>query len=355
MMRDYYEILGVGHDATTQEIKRAYRKLAHRHHPDKNPDDRGAEERFKEATQAYEVLGDDEKRRHYDRFGRGAGFAQNVSDMFGDIFGDFLGRRAARGRVHKKGRDHKVELPVSFRLAATGGTQMVEVTLHDRCSVCTGTGARPGSLPQLCHACGGSGEIRVEQGLLSVGKRCTYCRGRGKIVTHPCKQCHGTGAEEKRATIEVQIPPGADDGTVLRYGGKGEPSTSGGAPGDLEVVMRVGTHPFFERQGSDLACEMPITIVEAALGGAVEVPTLDGKVRMTIPAGTQTGRVFRLRGKGVLDSVRGVRGDELVTVRIEAPQQLDDDAEKLVSALAKLSVDRHYPERAAVWEQALRD
>lgn len=351
-MRDYYEILGVSRDATPNDIKRAYRKLAHRHHPDKNPGDRAAEERFKQASEAYETLSDPNKRRDYDRFGRSAGFAQNVSDVFSELFTDFVGRRAERGRVRRKGRDRTVDLHVSFREAIAGGERTLEVTRSTRCDGCSGTGARPGSLPQICHACGGTGEIRVQQGVVSVGKRCTYCKGRGKIITHPCKRCHGSGDIDVPAELRITIPPRADHSTELTVRGEGERSPTGGEAGDLRVVLHIDPHPFFERQGQDLACEMPITLVEACLGGPVEVPTFDGKVRMTIPPGTQTGRVFRLRGKGITDAADSRRGDQLVTVRVEIPQQLNADEQALVARLDELDEARHYPERTAVWDKA---
>ncbi|MBI3178241.1 MAG: molecular chaperone DnaJ, partial [Deltaproteobacteria bacterium] len=305
-MKDYYEVLGVSRDATPEEIKTSYRRLAHRYHPDKNPGDKAGEERFKEASRAYEVLSDLDKRRRYDRHGRAAfegagadayaGFGRNVSDLFGEIFSDFFSRKEKRGRA--RGRDRVYPLDVDFLPAVFGGERTLEVIRHDRCETCSGTGARPGSLPQMCHACGGSGQVRVQQGLLSVSKRCTYCRGRGKLIAKACDVCDGKGDLERQAQLKVRIPRGAGDDTVLRYAGEGEPGTGGGPAGDLRVVLRVRPHSIFSREGDNIHCHVPITLAEAVLGGSVEVPTVDGRVRMKVPPGTQSGHTFRLRGKG---------------------------------------------------------
>jgi molecular chaperone DnaJ len=356
--RDYYEVLGISRDASEAALKKAYRKLAHRLHPDKNPDDPTAEERFKEVTHAYDVLSDPEKRRRYDRFGhaafdRGAGpgdfnaagFAQNVGDVFSEIFGDFFGKKS--GRRQARGRDRVFTIEVDFRTAVFGGEREIEVPRAKRCEVCYGTGASPGSAPQVCYACGGSGEIRVQQGLLSVSKKCSYCRGRGKIIAKPCGGCAGSGFFEHHTMLKVHVPAGADDETVLRYAGEGEPGQQGGTPGDLKIAIKVQPHPFFKRDGSDLHCEVPITVVDAALGAQVEVPTLDGKVRMKIPSGTQSGKVFRLRGKGVPDLEGRGRGDQHVAVVVETPRELSDSERALLEKLNELESDAHYPQRAA--------
>ncbi|MBI5509624.1 MAG: molecular chaperone DnaJ [Deltaproteobacteria bacterium] len=356
MAKDYYEVLGVDRDASDDAIKKAYRRLAHRHHPDKNPDNPAAEERFKEVTQAYEVLSDPAKRKKYDRFGHlgggagfagapGEGFAQNVGDVFSEIFGDFFGRREKRGR--ERGRDRVLELKVDFHTAAEGGEGEVEVQRSKRCDACSGTGAAPGSAPQICYACGGSGEIRVQQGLLSVAKKCTYCRGRGRIITKPCTSCDGSGASSRPATLKVRIPAGADDDTVLRYAGEGEPGQNGGPAGDLKITLKVEPHPFFKRRGADLLCDVPISVADAALGAQIEVPTLDGKVRMKIPPGTQSGKVFRLRGKGLPSLEHHEHGDQHVTVIVETPHPLSDKEAALVAKLKDLEADDHYPLRAA--------
>jgi len=357
-VRDYCEVLGVTRDASSEEIKKAYRRLAHRYHPDKNPGDAKGEERFKEASRAYEVLGDAQRRKKYDRVGRSGfesassewpgGFTRNMSDLFSDIFADlFAGRRE---RARERGRDRTQTLSIDFRTAVFGGEQTLSVVRNTRCDNCSGTGAQPGSLPQICHACGGSGDIRVQQGLLSVSKRCTFCRGRGKVITRPCADCGGTGVHSRPAQLKVRIPPGASDDTVLRFAGEGEPGANSGTPGDLRVLLRVQPHPIFRRQGDDVACEVPITLADAVLGGQVEVPTLDGRVRMKVPAGTQTGRVFRLRGKGTPRASAAGRGDQHVTVTVELPVEIDEHERALVEQLRKLDDRRHYPRRAEFWD-----
>ncbi len=359
MARDYYEVLGVGRDATDAALKKAYHKLAHRYHPDKNPGNSASEEQFKEVTEAYEVLSDSERRRQYDRFGArfqdfkgGAGFANNVGDVFSEIFSDFFGRK--NERVRKKGRDRIFPLTIDLMTALKGGERELTVPRAMRCEACTGTGAAPGSAPQVCYACGGSGEIRVQQGLLSVSKKCSYCRGRGKIISKPCGVCEGHGHIERETVLKVRIPPGADDDTVLRYAGEGEPGDHGGAAGDLKVTLRVAPHPVFRREGTDLFCDVPVTITEAALGAQIEVPTLDGKVRMKVPAGTQSGRVFRLRGKGVATSENTDAGDEHVTVVVETPHALSEKARELLQALGELEEPASYPLRTAFRRDVLK-
>jgi molecular chaperone DnaJ len=355
MSRDYYDILDVPRDADEKEIKTAYRRLAHEYHPDKNPGDRRAEELFKEATRAYQVLSDPAQRRRYDRFGAslfeggrtGAGFA-GFGDVFSEVFGDLFSRR---GKTAARGRDRTRTLRLDFETAILGGRRTIDVRESERCSACSGTGSRPGTSPQICHACGGTGEIRVQQGLLSASKRCTYCKGRGKIIAHPCDPCRGSGYVERRTPLEVRIPPGSDQDTVLRYAGKGDPSSNGGAHGDLRVVLAVDPHPVFRRDGADLHCEMPVTFVDAALGAQVEVPTLDGRVRMRLPPGTQSGHIFRLRGKGVPRGSGG-RGDQHLLVTVETPTSLSEEQKALVEELRRL--DGNHPKRAAFWEKVGR-
>lgn len=369
-MRDYYEVLGLQRDATTQEVKKAYRKLAHKYHPDKNADDKSAEERFKEATEAYEVLSDADKRKRYDRFGAagvgngggaagdpygfggaGAGFAQNVGDVFGDIFGDFFGRRGGNAQP-QRGRDRQVAMHIDFHTAVHGGERTIEVSRAQRCATCKGTGARPGTSAQTCSTCHGSGDIRVQQGMFSVSKRCTACHGQGKVIADPCADCHGKGSVQRMAQLKVRIPPGADNNSVLRLAGDGEPGIGGGPPGDLRITLEVAPHPLFKRDGADLACDVPITYVEAALGAQIDVPTLQGQVRMKVPAGTQTGRVFRLRGKGVARMGRGTEtGDLHVTVVVETPHELTDKQKQLLQELAKFNQPRNYPLRSALWSK----
>lgn len=360
---DYYKILGVSRTASADEIKTAYRKLAHKYHPDKNPGDTVAEERFKEASEAYEVLSDPKKRKQYDRFGRvgagfgggarpGAGAAPGFGDVFGDIFGDFFsGTRRGSRTTRERGRDRTYTLKVSFDMAASGGEKVIDVKRGKKCDTCTGTGAKPGTSPQLCQACGGSGEIRVQQGLFSVSKRCGYCNGRGRIINHPCMTCGGEGRIEILTQLKVKIPAGADDGTTLRYAGEGEPGVNGGPPGDLRVVLEVLPHPVFKRDGADVHLELPITFVQAALGATVDVPTVDGKVRMKIPPGTQAGTVLRLRGKGVARLSGSGRGDQHVILKVEVPRGLSRSEQKLVEQLEELNDGRHYPEREAFWKR----
>jgi molecular chaperone DnaJ len=357
--RDYYEILGVSRDADDKQIKKAYHRLAHEYHPDKNPDDQRSEELFKEATRAYQVLSNPEQRRRYDRFGpsvfegggSGAAGFSNFGDVFSEIFGDFFSRR---GKAREKGRDRTFTLPLDFRTAALGGERSIDVPRAERCSTCSGTGSKPGTSPQICHACGGTGEIRVQQGLLSASKKCTYCRGRGKIITHPCTPCNGGGYVDHQTALKVRVPPGSDQDTVLRYAGEGEPGKNGGQPGDLRVVLKVDPHPVFRREDADLHCEVPVTFVDAALGTQLEVPTLDGRVRMRLPAGTQSGHVFRLRGKGVPNG-SGQRGDQHVLVTVETPTALTDEQRALIDKLRELDSTEHHPERAAFWELVERD
>jgi molecular chaperone DnaJ len=330
---DHYSVLGLERGASAEEIKRAYRRLAKQHHPDKNPGDKAAEERFKQVTQAYETLSDPGKRKHYDRFGQAGPGAAGIGDMFSEIFGDFFSRRPTHAPSVP---DRRYTLAVDFRAALHGAERDLEVEVSDACARCHGTGARPGTAPQLCKACGGGGEIRVQQGVFSVAKCCTYCQGRGRVIPHPCESCAGEGQRARASTLKIRVPPGSEDGTVLRYAGKGEHKD--GHSGDLLVELRVKAHPLFRRAGSDLHVEIPVRAVDAILGAQVEVPTLSGRVRMTIPPGTQDGDVFRLRGKGVPD-----RGDQQVTVRIEIPQHLDAGMRNAMEALAGLEDARHYP------------
>lgn len=369
-MRDLYEVLDLQRSASQSEIKKAYRKLAHQYHPDKNDGDERAEERFKEISQAYDVLGDEKKRQQYDRFGAagmrgspfsgGAGFngggqGQGFGDVFSEIFGDFFGGRGRPGGARTRGSDRTIRLKVDFRTAALGGERTLEIDRNKNCDTCTGTGAKPGSSPQICHACGGSGEIRVQQGLFSVSKRCTYCKAKGRIITEACPTCEGLGSSSKRAQMKVKVPAGADEGTTLRYAREGDPGQGGGAAGDLLIVLEIAAHPFFIRDGADLQCELPIAFTEAALGAQVEVPTLTGKVRMKIPPGTQSGRVFRLRGKGVRKLNDSGTGDQHVSIRVEVPKNLSTADEKRVASLRSLEDEVHYPDRAKFWAAVNRE
>jgi molecular chaperone DnaJ len=355
MMRDLYEVLGIERTADTGAIKSAFRRLAHQFHPDKNPGDRIAEERFKEATHAYEVLSDDGLRERYDRLGLdglNAGprtRSQAAKEVFSEIFGDIFGKRQGVP-VREKGRDRSVELTIDFKSAVLGAERTVEVARGDRCDACRGTGAKPGSVPQICHACGGTGGVRVQHTITSMQKVCGFCRGRGKVIGNPCSTCGGDGMTQQKTQLRVTIPPGTENGALIRLSGEGEPGVAGAAPGDLHVTVTVEPHPAFTREGDDLVVELPVTLADAALGLSVEVPTLDGRVRMRLPPGTQTGRVFRLRGKGV-PRPGGERGDQHVRVFVEVPQPSSDREKKLFEELERVQQDASYPLRAAFWKK----
>ena len=351
-MANHYDVLGVSKESSLDEIKKAYRRLAHQYHPDKNPGDPSAEERFKEVTEAYDILSDAKKRRHYDRFGRSTGSVSDVGDMFGDIFGDFFGRQSkARQRERKRGQDRSRILEVSFLEAAFGTEKSLRIQHQADCRTCTGSGARPGTSPSLCKACGGSGEIRVEQGLFSVAKTCTYCRGRGRIIEHPCQDCKGKGRQQTEVDLLVAVPAGAEHGTTLRYPGYGEPGRFGGSDGDLRVMIEHGSHPIFRRQGADLECTLPITMGEAALGGMVDMPTLEGKIRLKVPAGSQDGTIMRLRGKGLRRMRGGGTGDLLVTLQVETPTNLSPEQRDALESWTKLLQEDQHPQRQQFWER----
>jgi len=360
-MQDHYAVLGVSRDASPQELKRAYRKLAMQFHPDKNPNDQQAEERFKEATQAYKVLADIEQRKQYDMFG-GQGLnggaepapsapspdapprGSKVSDVFGDIFGDFF-KKKNKTNVQKRGKDTKQTIRIPFKTAISGGERVIDIERVDLCAACDGKGYPPDAIPAVCGACAGAGSISVQQGLFSVRQPCTYCRGVGKVITTPCEVCEGGGSVERLRQLPVKIPPGADNGTVLRYPGEGEPSENGGPPGDLRVVISVRPHPIFQRNGDTVIVELPITLCEAALGTQVDVPTIDGKVKLKIPPGTQSGRTFQFRGQGAPRLPDGGRGDQHVKVVVETPVELTKEQKKLIQDMGKQDADKHYPNR----------
>jgi molecular chaperone DnaJ len=335
--RDYYDILEVARDATDAEIKRAFRQLALRHHPDKNPDDRAAEERFKEANEAYAILSDPDKRAAYDRFGHaafgapGAGPAAGfgVSDVL-DNFLDLLGRK----RRQAAGRDLRYTLEVSFEEAAFGAEKTIHFPTRKDCDGCGGSGAKAATGLRACPGCGGRGEVRVKQGLFTLPRTCTTCGGTGKIVIDPCPRCEGSGLLRVEREFAVKIPSGTADGDVRRVAREGEPGRGGGAPGDLHVVVRVKPHPLFERQGFDVICDIPVSFPQAALGAQVDVPTLDGKVKMRIPEGTQSGKTFRLRGKGIPRGDGRPRGDQHVKVTVETPTNLTARQRELLEELA---------------------
>ncbi len=333
--RDYYDVLGVARSATDEELKKSYRRLALQFHPDRNPDEPEAEEKFKEASEAYAVLTDPEKRRAYDRFGFegvGAGgpggfpggdfaaFGDLFNDLFGDLFGARTGgRRQGRGQ---RGADLRYTHDIQLSDVLNGVETSISIPRMLRCEPCTGSGARPGTQPETCARCGGSGQAIFQQGLFRISRPCEACRGEGRVVRDPCKSCRGTGRVEGERSIKVRIPPGVEDGMRLRVGGEGEAGIAGGPPGDLYVVMRLAPHPLFVREATDLICDVPIPFVQAALGAEIEVPTLEGKLVLRVAEGTQSGKILRLRGKGLPSLSGGPRGDQLVRLFVEVPSQL---------------------------------
>lgn len=343
--RDYYEVLGVDKGDDEKDIKKAYRRVAMKFHPDRNPDDPNADEKFKEASEAYEVLSDAEKRAAYDRFGHagvegqmggGGGFGGgNFSDIFGDVFGDIFGGGGGRGGRGgaQRGSDLRYTLDISLEDAVRGTTVEIRVPTLVSCATCTGSGARKGSSPTTCGTCGGAGQVRMQQGFFQVQQTCPTCRGRGSTISDPCTSCRGQGRVEKTKKLSVKVPPGVDTGDRIRLAGEGEAGTEGGPAGDLFVQMSVKEHPIFERDGKHLYCEVPITFADAALGGELEVPTLDGRVKLKIPAETQTGKLFRLRGKGVQPVRGGGVGDLLCRAVIETPVNLGKRQKEILREL----------------------
>ncbi len=361
--RDFYEILGVGKNATDDELKKAYRKLAMKFHPDRNPDSKEAEEKFKEVKEAYEILSDEGKRSAYDRFGHagvdpnaaggagmggmgGAGFADAFGDIFGEIFGGAGGGGRRGGPQVYRGADLKYTLDITLEQAANGFDTEIRVPSWENCETCKGSGAKPGTKPQTCRTCGGNGAVRMQQGFFSVQQTCPTCHGTGQEITDPCAACDGVGRIRKNKTLQVKIPAGIDDGMRIRSAGNGEPGVNGGPPGDLYVEIHLKPHPIFQRDGEDLHCELPVSFTTAALGGDIEVPTLSGKGSISIPEGTQTGKTFRLRGKGVKGVRSSYPGDLYCHVVLETPVRLTEDQKKLLRQFeASLSQggDKHSP------------
>jgi molecular chaperone DnaJ len=335
--RDYYDVLGVSKNASEAELKKAYRRAAQKHHPDRNPDDKQAEESFKECKEAWEVLSDSQKRAAYDQFGHagvdpsmgggagpgGAGFGGGFNDIFGDVFGDiFGGGRGGGGQRVYRGSDLRYNLDLSLEDAVAGTEVKIRIPTQVSCTECNGSGARKGSSPTQCTTCGGRGQVRMQQGFFSVQQTCPHCRGSGSIITDPCHKCHGKGRVSEHKTLSVKVPAGVDTGDRIRLAGEGEAGESGGPPGDLYVQIQVKEHPIFVREENHLYCEVPISFTTAALGGELEVPTLKGRVNLKIPAETQTGRMFRMRGKGVKPVRGGAVGDLICKVKVETPVNL---------------------------------
>lgn len=364
--RDYYEVLGLARTASDAEIAAAYRKLALKYHPDKNPGDEDAVRRFKEASEAFEVLSHADKRARYDRYGHagleGVGGAPQFHDVseifnaFGDIFGDSLfgdlfgGGGGRRGRRAAKGSDVRADVTLDLLEAARGVKKTIAFSRHERCDDCGGSGARPGSKPQTCKYCGGRGQIMQSAGIFHMQSTCPACRGAGTTIKDPCTACRGEGVVLRRVEREITIPAGVDDTTRLRVAGEGDPSPHGGPPGDCYVFLKVKPHPLFEREGDHLICRLPISYAQAALGATVEVPTLDGREELKIPPGTQPGELFRLRGQGMPDPHRRGRGDLLVHLTVEVPKHLTPRQEELLRELAEEEQSNVSPQRKSFFE-----
>lgn len=360
--RDYYEVLGVSRSATPEEIKRAYKKLAMKHHPDKNPGDEESVEKFKECAEAYDVLGNSEKRARYDKYGHagvtgagGRGAPQDVNDIFdafSEIFGGF-GFGGGRGRRSQvaRGADVRTSLTIDLREAALGGEKEVRITRQKNCQRCSGSGAEPGSVPETCEYCGGHGQIVQAQGFFRVQTTCPACRGRGRVVRNKCGECGGTGQEQETVTQKVNLPPGMDNGQALCVRGEGGAAPEGGVPGDLYIDIRVKEHSIFHREGAHLMCRIPISYTQAVLGASMEIPLLVGRQTLEIPAGTQPGHVFRFRGKGMPDPHGREPGDLHVEVQIVVPKHVGEEHEKLLRQLAEQEQREVHPHRKTWFEK----
>jgi len=368
--RDYYEVLGVNRDAAEEDIKKAYRKLAMKFHPDRNPDDKSTEEKFKEAKEAYEILTDSQKRAAYDQYGHagvdptaaagaggfGAGGFGGFADAFSDIFGDIFGAGRGRSNVYR-GADLRYNLEITLEDTARGTETRIRIPTMEECEPCRGTGARKGTEPKACPTCGGAGQVRIQQGFFSIQQTCPRCHGSGRIIPDPCPSCHGSGRVKQQKTLSVKIPAGIDDGDRIRLSGEGERGVNGGPPGDLYVQIHIKAHAVFQRDHDDLHCEMPISFATAALGGEIEIPTLEGAAKIRIPSETQTGKVFRLRGKGIKGVRSHVPGDLLCHVVIETPVNLTEKQREILREFDELSrrnADKHNP-RAKSWMDKVRE
>ena len=375
--RDYYEVLGVPKNATDDDIKKAYRKLAMKYHPDRNQgeDAKKAEEKFKEAKEAYEMLSDAQKRAAYDQFGhagvdpsagmgRGGpgpegfgGFAEAFGDIFGDIFGGNAGRRGGGGQQMFRGNDLSYAMEITLEEAALGKDSQIRIPTWDTCDTCRGTGAKPGTSPKTCSTCNGAGSVHMRQGFFSIQQTCPACQGAGKVIPDPCTTCNGAGRIKRQKTLEVKIPAGINEGMRIRSTGNGEPGTNGGPPGDLYIEIRIKPHEIFERDGDDLHCKIPVSMTTAALGGSIEVPSLGSKAEIELPEGTQHGKTFRLRGKGVKGLRSSYPGDLYVHISVETPVKLTDAQRKLLRELDdsfRKAGDRHSP-NAKSWTDRVRD
>jgi molecular chaperone DnaJ len=377
--RDYYEILGVAKNASDDDIKKAYRKLAMKHHPDRNQGAEAtkSEDKFKEAKEAYEMLSDPQKRAAYDQYGhagvdpnmgggfRGGagpegfgGFAEAFGDIFGDLFGGAAGaRRGAHGQQVYRGSDLSYAMEITLEEAAHGKETQIRIPSWENCETCHGTGAKPGTHPKTCPSCNGSGTVHLRQGFFSIQQTCPHCHGSGKIIPEPCTTCSGVGRVKKQKTLEVKIPAGINEGMRIRSAGNGEPGTNGGPPGDLYIEIRIKDHEIFERDGDDLHCTVPVLLTTAALGGEIEVPTLGGRAEIELPEGTQHGKTFRLRGKGIKGIRSAYPGDLYCHVSVETPIKLTEHQRKLMKELDesfRKAGDRHSPNSKS-WADRVRD
>src|SRR6266403_2731368 len=370
--RDYYEVLGVARTATVEEIKAAYRKCALKWHPDRHPEDKAdAEVKFRESTEAYSVLSDSQKRQIYDTYGHsglsGAGggvdFSGTIFQDFHDIFGDFFGfedlfsgGRGGRSRRAQRGSDLRYDMSLTFEEASTGVNTKIKIPRQEFCAACNGTGAKAGTGVAACQTCGGRGQLAYQQGFFTITRTCPACQGAGQIIKERCTECRGQGRVEKEKTIDLRIPPGVDTGTRLRVPGEGEVGVNGGAPGDLYVVLEVKEHPFFERRNSDLYCTIPVSVVQAALGTELQVPGLNGEEKLKIPEGTQSGAVFRIKGKGLPDPRGGGRGDLYYHVQVLTPSKLTREQRKLMEQLGTtLKVENTPAERGSTFFDKVKD
>jgi len=363
--RDFYEVLGVANSASAEELKKAYRKLAMKYHPDRNPGNDEAEAQFKEVKEAFETLEDSDKRAAYDRYGHagvdpsaqggfGGGGAGGFSDVFGDIFGDIFGNQrggaGGGGRTNVyRGSDLRYAMEITLEQAAHGHSTEIRVPSWSNCKPCSGTGAKPGTVPVSCNTCGGQGQVRMQQGFFSVQQNCPTCDGSGKTIPDPCVECDGAGRIKKSKTLEVKIPAGIEDGMRIRSGGDGEPGINGGPPGDLYVEVRTKAHEVFQRDADDLHCEIPISMSKAALGGEVKVPTLGGSAEIELPEGTQTGKTFRLRGKGIKGLRSSYPGDLYAHVIVETPVRLNERQKELLRELDESLSDMKHSPQSKSW------
>ncbi|MEX0951943.1 MAG: molecular chaperone DnaJ [Gammaproteobacteria bacterium] len=361
--RDYYEVLGIDRNADNDAIKKAYRRLAMKHHPDRNPDDTEALNKFKEVQTAYDVLSDSSKRQAYDQFGHagvdgssgmggqrgGAGFG-GFGDIFDSVFGDIFGG-GQRGEQMFRGSDLRYDLELSLEEAVNGETVKIRIPKLVACQPCNGSGAKPGSSQITCETCGGAGQVRIQQGFFAIQQTCPACHGKGKVIKDRCTSCHGEGRVRDNKTISVKVPPGVDNGDRIRLSGEGEAGVNGGPSGDLYVQIRVKPHPIFNREGSDISCEVPISFATAVLGGELEVPTLDGRVSLKVPAETQTGKSFRLRGKGVRTVRSAVKGDLICRVVVETPVNLSRKQKDLLEQFERdmKEDNRKHSPRSTSW------